>query len=383
MNKFIFFTESVSRKSGGSSSVLDLSNNIYLLNKKVEIYSILGKLDLFLYRPSSFNKNIKINVINYKIINDLEIKPHIIKQKVNLLFNKFKKEIEIKNSIIFDAIRLPEWYIDKLKKNNNKIILNHAGSPNAFIKYFGMNGEERIDYEKAKNDYLDFIKKYDLFWFQSSTQAEKFIKLTKIEEKRIIVLTPGANERDIENAKYINLSNKFNVVIVGSVHKRKGQHFIVDIAKNLPDVYFHIVGNIVSEIYYKNILNKLKKENIKNVTFYGFRKDYLNFIKSADLILQLSEEEGVSRILRETMALGKPIVAFNLDGTGDLLKNGEDSILIKYGNIDAIIEIIKKLKNDKNLKEKLALNAKKNYLNKYHSSVYLKKLERVLKEIYG
>ena len=380
MDKFVFFTSSISRKSGGSSSVLDLVNNIYTLNKKVEIYSILGKLDLFLYKPSNFDKNIKVNMIDFEVVSSLEIKPHIIKQKINFFVNKFKKNIKIKNSMIFDAIRLPKWYIEELKRYGNKIILNHAGSPNAFIKYFGMNGKERTNYKKAKVDYLNFVGRYDFFWFQSPTQAEEFLKLTGFDRKRVIVLTPGVNEKDIENAKYINLSNNFNIAIIGSVQKRKGQHLIVEIAKSLPDVCFHVVGNIGDKLYYKNILQNLKKGNVNNVKFYGFRRDYLNFIKSSDVILQLSEEEGVSRVLREAMALGKPIVSFALDGTKDLLENNKDSFLIEYGDIKAVKKSIIELKNDKNLREKISLNAKKNYLNKYSNKVYLKKLERVLKD---
>jgi len=224
------------------------------------------------------------------------------------------------------------------------------------------------------------VGRYDFFWFQSPTQAEEFLKLTGFDRKRVIVLTPGVNEKDIENAKYINLSNNFNIAIIGSVQKRKGQHLIVEIAKSLPDVCFHVVGNIGDKLYYKNILQNLKKGNVNNVKFYGFRRDYLNFIKSSDVILQLSEEEGVSRVLREAMALGKPIVSFALDGTKDLLENNKDSFLIEYGDIKAVKKSIIELKNDKNLREKISLNAKKNYLNKYSNKVYLKKLERVLKD---
>ena len=47
---------------------------------------------------------------------------------------------------------------------------------------------------------------------------------------------------------------------------------------------------------------------------YGFRRDYLNFIAHADVLIQLSDKEGFSRVLREAMYLGVPIVTFRIEG---------------------------------------------------------------------
>ena len=379
MKKFIFFTASINRKSGGSSSILDLSSNISNLGRDVEIYSILGKLDLFIYKPTSFNKSVKVKIQDFNIVNSLENKPHIIKQKINFILSKFSKSSNIKNSIIFDALKLPSSYIKKLQESNNKVVLNHAGSPNSFIKYFGTNGNERSNYVKAKKEYLEYVSRYDYFWFQSKTQASEFLELTNFEQNRVIVLTPGANEDDIAKAKYINLGSNFNISIIGSIHKRKGQHYLIEIAQKIPEATFHIVGKVANNSYYNNMQELIKNNSIKNIIFHGFKSNYLDYIKSSNLILQLSEEEGVSRILREAMALQKPIVAFDLEGTQDLLENGNDSLLVEYANIDKIIQSIKNIQNNKELRENISKSAKNNFLNKYSNSVYLSKLNDILR----
>ena len=106
-------------------------------------------------------------------------------------------------------------------------------------------------------------------------------------------------------------------------------------------------------------------------------------MNSSDIILQLSEEEGVSRILREAMALGKPVVSFALDGTNDLLENGRDSLLSSYGDLDSVANNIFKLHQDKNIYKELSENIKKNFDKKYSKQQYQKKLQKIIQSIKG
>jgi len=369
---------SLNRKSGGSSSILDLANMFVSIGEDVTIYTVLGTLDKLIYRPKNISHKITIRPMWTACLSGYQRK---YRKKVNSLLNHFYAYDYPENAIVIDAFRLDPDIICKLKENGNKIILNHAGSPNAFMKYFGMNGKKREDEKKARHEYIKLIDRYDYIWFQSPSQAQELQKIVSLGDmNKMIVLTPGVDESLLKESRSPDVfKNRFNIVIIGSVHYRKGQHLIPEIytqvAEKISNIYFHVVGPIVDKEYYANIN---KNDNIQ---FYGFQKNYFNFIKGADIVLQLSEEEGVSRILREAMFLQKPIVSFDLEGTRDLLVDHEDAILVPYGNTDGIAKAIFSLYEDKSLAQNMAQRAYANYMKKYASDIYREKLKEVLKQI--
>jgi glycosyltransferase involved in cell wall biosynthesis len=387
-DKIYIFTNAISRKNGGSSSIVDLANNLIKIGLKTIVYTPFGFLDKYIYKPTNVSKDLDINILDnniYKMINK-STKKNILNKILNII-QLLKKDI--KNSIVIDAVGLPDFFIKKLQNNGCKVIYNHAGSPSAVMKYFGMNGAKRENLAQAKVDYLSMINLYDHILFQSPTQAKELHNLSSWKTDKTIVLRPSASMEDIENVKKNKsiLDNAdFNIVIVGSVQERKGQHLLPIISNNInkeiKNIKFHIVGNIVDEEYKKNIEKSIKELNQeKKIILHGFRSDYLDFMNSSNVILQVSEEEGVSRILREAMTLKKVIISFKLDGTSDLLVDGEDSVLCNYGNTDEIVDAIEKVYNDRKLYKKLSLNALNNFEAKYSLKEYLKQLENLIKNM--
>jgi glycosyltransferase involved in cell wall biosynthesis len=94
----------------------------------------------------------------------------------------------------------------------------------------------------------------------------------------------------------------------------------------------------------------------------------------ADLVLQTSESEGVSRILRETMLLGIPIVSFAIPGTTDILTNQEDSILVQPFDIKKVAEAILFLLNNNDTYNKISQRSQKRYYLNHSKSNYYNNL---------
>ncbi len=388
--KIYIFSNGVSRKNGGSSSLLDLANNLIELNYDVAIITPFGFLDKFIYKPTNVSKKLKIFTLNSDIFVNLEKKPSFKKLLLNKILNLFSPtKIDIKDSIVIDGIGLSYSFLNQLKQKNNTIILNHAGSPNAYIKYFGMDGKKRDDLGEAKRKYLEMIEKYDYILFQSKTQANTLKDMAKFKQDKTLILTPGVSENDVQKVIQkgdILDKSDFNITIVGSIQPRKGQHLVIELAEKLKEkiknIKFHIIGNIVNKEYFLQIENDIKKKKLDvYITIHGFKSNYLEYMNSSNIILQLSEEEGVSRILREAMALGKPVVSFALDGTNDLLENGKDSLLSPYGDLELIAKNILKLYQDENLYEELSKKIKENFDKKYSKKEYQKKLQSIIKLI--
>jgi glycosyltransferase involved in cell wall biosynthesis len=387
-NAYIF-TSGISRKNGGSSSILDLANNMADLGFRVVIFTPFGFMDRYIYQPTDVSNKLIIRVLSSETYINSVKNPPFHKKLLNkiLSLSQISDEI-ITEGVVVDAFGLSFDSIKALKMSNCRVIYNHAGSPNAVMKYFGLNGEKRDNLVRAKEEYLYVINQYHGILFQSQQQAQDLYKMTEWVEDRTIVLRPtvsmhGVNLVREKNTRVLNRS-EYNIVIVGSVQQRKGQHLIPIIselvAKSVRNVKFHIVGHIVNIQYKKEIealVKTLKQED--KIVFHGFKEDYLAYMNSADIILQVSEEEGVSRILREAMALSKVIVSFKLDGTNDLLVNGEDCLLSEYGDLKNISKQIVELSKDKKLMKMLSINAINNFDKKYCKSQYLLQLKEIFK----
>jgi len=199
------------------------------------------------------------------------------------------------------------------------------------------------------------------YWVAPSKfSAEQFIKLLKIPKEKLKVIPEGVDlekfNRNID-ASDINekLGNERKILFVGNLHPNKGVHFLIKsfalVKSRINDVKLVIVGDGTLKYYLINLTKRLNLE--KDVIFTGFVSDeeLPKYYASCDIFASASVLEGFGLIFLEAMALGKPIVAFNLASIPEVVGNA--GILIdeinheKFAN--AIIEL---LRNDELYKEK-------------------------------
>ncbi|EKO3992540.1 glycosyltransferase [Vibrio fluvialis] len=371
VGKIYIYTNAISRKNGGSSSILDLANCMSDLGFDVEIRTVLGKMDRYIYQTSNVNKNLNIKCINNEVVSSSH------KGKVKKVINKFLSfpyKIDVpQKAVVIDSYGIPLDYKNKLQDNGCKVVLNHAGSVKAYANYFMATKSESDKLEEYKR----YIQTYDFVLFQSQSQANELDSI--IGRKISLLIRPSVSDKDIVNClnypKNVLDKKKLNITVVGSVQKRKGQDVLIEIAQLLDsyntEYVINVIGNVLEYDFHENLINDIRNKKLEGkIVFYGFKKDYLNYMNDSDIILQVSKEEGVSRILREAMALGKPIVSFKLDGTADLLEDGIDSLLVNPGDIKGISLKLQLLLNDKFMRDTLGIKAKQNFDKKYSYKIY-------------
>jgi len=210
------------------------------------------------------------------------------------------------------------------------------------------------------------LTKPDYWVAPSRFTAEQFIKLFKISKEKIKIIPEGVDlekfNRNI-NASDINekLGNERKILFVGNLHPNKGVHFLIKsfalVKSKINDVKLVIVGDGPLKHYLINLTKRLNLE--KDVIFTGFvnDEDLPKYYASCDIFASASVLEGFGLIFLEAMALGKPIVAFNLASIPEVVGNA--GILIDEINYekfaDALIEL---LSNEELYREKsqIALN---------------------------
>ena len=86
--------------------------------------------------------------------------------------------------------------------------------------------------------------------------------------------------------------------------------------------------------------------------------DTLALIRDADVFVLNSTYEGLSHLLIEALALGKPIIATNVGGNPELIEDGKNGLLIPAGDRTALAEAIVHLLKNPSHQDRLANAAK-------------------------
>ena len=114
-------------------------------------------------------------------------------------------------------------------------------------------------------------------------------------------------------------NSKKHVINVGLWTQGKNQGEGIALARKLPNVEFHFIGNQAGN--FQEYWEPLMKDIPDNVTVWGERTDVDVFMKAADAFLFNSTWECNPLVLREAISYGLPILARNLNQYKDMFIN--------------------------------------------------------------
>ncbi|OGS44335.1 MAG: hypothetical protein A2539_01070 [Elusimicrobia bacterium RIFOXYD2_FULL_34_15] len=128
----------------------------------------------------------------------------------------------------------------------------------------------------------------------------------------------------------------------------KGFTYFLDackkITESIDNVYFLLVGKDTDGDEISREVSKRSLE--RNVKMAGFRNDIPQIIAASNISVNVSVDgEGISGAIRESMAMEKPVIATDVGGNSEVVKNKENGILVEPKNsqsiADAVIYLIK------------------------------------------
>jgi glycosyltransferase involved in cell wall biosynthesis len=135
------------------------------------------------------------------------------------------------------------------------------------------------------------------------------------------------------------------VGVVSHLSREKGISFLVEAAALIPEVKKKYRFVIVGEGACLQELTQLVKEkDLEQIfQFTGFRSDIPQLMKSFSIFALPSLSEGLSSAILEAMASSLPIVASNVGGIPELVKDGENGLLVAPADADALASALQKL----------------------------------------
>lgn len=188
-----------------------------------------------------------------------------------------------------------------------------------------------------------------------STYSKKII-LNKVSVKKsckIIILNPMIK---LKTSTTKNKGKFFTILSVGAIKERKGYHHLIEVMNILINKFklnisLNIVGNIDENIYFKNLISKIKKYKIeKNIIFAGKVNDNeLNkFYNNCNIFALLSNKsgynfEGYGIVYLEALARGKQIIISEESGGADIKKINKKIFTTEPDAYKNISNFIKKI----------------------------------------
>ena len=159
------------------------------------------------------------------------------------------------------------------------------------------------------------------------------------------------------------LEGKYLALVCGRLNPEKGLEYLlravprVRTANN--DFRLAIVGRGERERELRELCQELGLEDV--VRFVGWRKDAMDWIASADLVVHPALCESWCQVLFEALGFTKPVIMTPVGAAPEVIGNNERGRLVPPGNSDAIADAIIELMNDRELARSLAESGR-NYI---------------------
>lgn len=135
---------------------------------------------------------------------------------------------------------------------------------------------------------------------------------------------------------------------VGSLYPVKGHRYLLEAAgqvlKEYPRVTFLVIGH--GQLQAPLEAEARRRGYGDRVRFLGFRRDVPVLLDLIDVFVSSSLSEGLSIAVLEAMAAGKPVVATDVGGNGEVVVDGETGFLVPARNAqDLAARLISLLKD--------------------------------------
>lgn len=201
--------------------------------------------------------------------------------------------------------------------------------------------------------YKTAFRRVRAVFFENEGNAQEFISRKLVSEDKIVVLngagvnlkhymyTPISSRQGNEKNE-VSGDRKIHFLYLGRIMKEKGIDELFTAMRRLHEEYgdrvvLDIVGFFEDE--YKNAVEKIVEDGI--AVFHGFQEETRPYYAMADCVVLPSYHEGMSNVLLEASAIGRPVITSDIPGCREAVEDGKSGYLCEVKNADMLFEKMK------------------------------------------
>ena len=170
--------------------------------------------------------------------------------------------------------------------------------------------------------------------------------------------------------------------VVGRLTQQKNLDLAIDAVAHVPDARLVVVGDGPDR---GRLERKVAASGARDrVTFRGAlpRVEAIGVLAAADACVISSSWENFPHAAVEALAVGVPVVATAVGGVPEIVRDGENGLLVTPGSSAALACALQRLLNDRPLRDSLAARARPSVAELTVDRVY-GRLEEILAEVAG
>lgn len=119
----------------------------------------------------------------------------------------------------------------------------------------------------------------------------------------------------------------------------------------------------------------------RDVFSLGYQQDVAGWYAAADAVVLTSASEGTPVTIIEALAAGKPVVATNVGGVPDVVRDGIDGFLVSAGDTDAMAARLAEIASDPAVGERLATTGQQRVLTRYAVARLVDNVDRLYRAL--
>lgn len=312
------------------------NNQVCFLEKKGPLTYYYQRLGIKTHHLNFSKRNFLISLIKlflllkrdkFDMLNIYGLRAHVIGRVVGRLAGVRVIIGGLHSQISSDRggglVRYAGLYLDKL---TFPLLTAYIANNKTSIDYMAENG-----FDTGKIKYIP--NGIELDEFRKPTDKLKIYKSLPFEfDDRSVIITCVANLRPLKN------------------HRMLLEAMTTLLKENLNFKLLFVGDGETSP----KLLKYINQHNLNACVFLlGVRDDVAEILSISDIFVLTSLWEGMPGAIMEAMAAGLPVVATDVGDVKELVEDGKTGFLVKVGDVNALTGYIKRLVEDKDLRERM------------------------------
>ncbi|MFQ5636720.1 MAG: glycosyltransferase [bacterium] len=269
--------------------------------------------------------------------------------------------------------------------------------PILFDVYISTFGTMVHDRDKAKAD--SFLAK--LFWLsdvvsmrladriiiESRHHIQEYARMFRANPRKFRQIFLATDPEVMRSKQGATGNGKFLVHFHGEYAPFHGVQYILQAADKVrhENVHFQIIGTGITYDRDRKLAADLKLENCTFIDRVPF-DELADYMSRADCCLGFfGQNPRTMRVFTnkvvEALAVGKPLISTKNQPLQELLTDGESALLIEQGNPTEIAEAILRLRDEPELRRKIAQNGHELFLQNCTLKVFAEKIKNIIEEM--
>lgn len=230
------------------------------------------------------------------------------------------------------------------------------------------------------------LSKVQTVFFQNEKNRQLFSNHKIALNKHIVLPGSGVNLKRFKLLNYPSTKETVDFVFISRIMKEKGIDEFLEAAKQIkkkyPQARFHIAGFFEDE--YEKVIEDYAKRKI--IYYHGMLSDVRNLLSKTHCTILPSYHEGMSNVLLESAASGRPILASNVHGCKETFDDENSGYSFEPRDTKSLVAAIERfLALSHQEKEKMGLAGRQKMEKEFDRQVvvnnYLQELDKVVEKV--